>query len=123
MSLIEQSNPDRRLRELTSKADPFSQALQATPSQIALSGTVGMNGGMVGALSNGIARGVVVGALGGMMPSQGIALSGGLPAIGNALGPAVVSGMSGAASLSPAAISGALSAGCSAALLSSGSCH
>ncbi|SHJ96813.1 hypothetical protein [Paraburkholderia terricola] len=97
MALIEQSDPTRRLRVITQNSDPLSQTMRITPSQIALAGSAGLSLGAAGALSNRMVRGSGAGALSGMMPMPGAAPSFGV----------------GAASLSPAAMAGALSAGCS----------
>jgi hypothetical protein len=102
MALIAQSDPDRRLRELTSNADPLSPTAQITPSRMMLASQMALAGG--------------VGALGSAMSMQASALLSQPGMMGKAgsaaLLPSMVSGMS-AASLSPASMLNMSGAACS----------
>jgi hypothetical protein len=101
MALIAQSDPDRRLRELTSNVDPLSPTAQITPSRIMLASQIALAGG--------------IGALGSAMSMQGSALMGqsGMGKAGSGtLLPSMVPGM-GAASLSPASMLNTSGAPCS----------
>lgn len=92
LALIEQSDPDRRLRELTSTVDPLSPAARTTPSRIELAGQMAHAGG-VGALGSALS-----------MQSNALMRQSGLGKAGSAtLLPSMVPGM-GAASLSAASI-------------------
>ncbi len=92
MALIAQSDPDRRLRELTSNADPLSPTAQIAPSRTMLASQMALAGG---------AR-----VLGGAMSMKGSALLS-LPGMRKAgsgvLLPSIAPGMD-AASLSPASM-------------------
>ncbi|MFM0113456.1 hypothetical protein [Paraburkholderia nemoris] len=101
MALIAQSDPDRRLRELTSNADPMSPTARVTPSRIMLASKMALAGG--------------VGALGSAMSMQGSALlnqPGMRQAGSEVLLPSMVPGM-GAAWLSPASMLNMPGAACS----------
>jgi hypothetical protein len=96
MALIAQSEPDRRLRELTSNADPLSPTAQTSPSRIMLASQMALAGG--------------VGALGSAMSMQ--SQPGMRKAGGAALLPSMVPGM-GAVSLSAASMLNVTRAACS----------
>ncbi|SIO72198.1 hypothetical protein SAMN05444172_8588 [Burkholderia sp. GAS332] len=104
MALIAQSDPDRRLRELTSSTDPLSPTAQITPSRRMLASQMALAGG--------------VGTLGSAMSMQASALLS-QPGMGKAASaamlPSMVLGM-GAASLSPASMLSTSGAACSMAL-------
>ncbi|MCX4175813.1 MULTISPECIES: hypothetical protein [Paraburkholderia] len=102
MALIAQSDPDRRLRELTSNADPLSPTAQITPSRTMLAGAGG-----VGALDSAMSM------QGSALMSNALLSQPGMRKAGRrTLLPSMVAGM-GAVSLSPASMLNMSGAACS----------
>ncbi|OAJ59409.1 hypothetical protein A6V36_27590 [Paraburkholderia ginsengiterrae] len=95
MALIAQSDPDRRLRELTSNTDPLSPTAQITTSRTLLAGQMALASGMGGA-------GALAGAMS-MKNSALLSLPGMRKAGGGVVLPSMVPGMN-AASLPPASM-------------------
>jgi hypothetical protein len=106
MALIAQSDPDRRLRELTSNADPLSPTAQITPSRTMLASQMAGAGG-VGALDSAMSM------QGSALMSNALLSQPGMRKAGRrTLLPSIVAGM-GAVSLSPASMLNMSGAACS----------